>query len=125
MTRSFRSSLGIALLPAIVCVLLGWAGTARAEVTELNAEKKFATFKTQCLVGGKVVAWSAPITVTGSEAIPAGEIAFKKTLTGAFNVDVNTAGNTLFNGNVNIAQLTTDAPGTVQINAATVTTNRR
>jgi hypothetical protein len=55
--------------------------------------------------------------------IPAGDITFSKTLTGAFTVDVNTAGNTLFNDNVSVAQLTTDAPGTVQINAATVTTS--
>ena len=40
MTRSFRSSLGIALLPAIVCVLLGWAGTARAEVTRVEIQSR-------------------------------------------------------------------------------------
>lgn len=36
-------------------VRIGDTVTARVEVTALVAEKKFATFKTQCLVGGKVV----------------------------------------------------------------------
>ena len=36
-------------------VRIGDTVTARVEVTALTPEKKFATFKTQCLVGGKVV----------------------------------------------------------------------
>jgi 3-hydroxybutyryl-CoA dehydratase len=36
-------------------VRIGDTVTARVEVTGLAAEKKFATFKSQCLVGGKVV----------------------------------------------------------------------
>ena len=36
-------------------VRIGDTVTARVEVTGLVAEKKFATLKTQCLVGGKVV----------------------------------------------------------------------
>ena len=36
-------------------VRIGDTVTARVEVTELAAERKFATFKSQCLVAGKVV----------------------------------------------------------------------
>ncbi|WP_310609199.1 hypothetical protein [Limnohabitans sp.] len=80
------------------------------------------TYNDDVVVGANAV-FSSVGDAVAVPAVPAGNIVFSKTLTGAFNVDVNTAANTLFNDNVNIAQLTTDAPGTVQINAATVTTS--
>src|SRR5262249_25620520 len=53
-------------------------------------------------------------------------ISFAKTLDGPFALAVNTGGNTTFNGAVGsttpLMSLTTDAPGTTDLNGGTVTT---
>ncbi|WP_333846133.1 hypothetical protein, partial [Limnohabitans sp.] len=62
-------------------------------------------------------------TVLSSTGIAAaGNISFNNTLTGDKTLTVNTAGTTLFDKAVSIAQLTTDAPGALHINAPTVAT---
>jgi hypothetical protein len=73
--------------------------------------------------------YSDPMTLlsntvlSSSGAAALGNISFNSTIGGAKTLAVNTAGTTLFNDTVNIAQLATDAPGFLQINAATVTTS--
>ena len=56
----------------------------------------------------------------------AGNITFMQTLDGAFTLNVNTAGNTVFNGVVGgitpLVSVVTDAPGATQVNGTAVTT---
>ncbi|HEY1172521.1 MAG TPA: hypothetical protein VGH19_14220 [Verrucomicrobiae bacterium] len=56
----------------------------------------------------------------------AGDITFMQTLDGAFTLNVNTAGNTIFNGVVGgitpLVSVVTDAPGATQVNGTAVTT---
>jgi hypothetical protein len=72
---------------------------------------------------GEVVVLGANTTLTSTGA---GDISFGNTLDGAYSLVVNTAGVTRFNGAVGtgtpLTSLTTDAPGTVVMNAGTVTT---
>ena len=55
-----------------------------------------------------------------------GNVTFGKTVDGAFSLTVNTGGTTVFDGAVGsgtaLTSLTTDAPGTTDINGLSVTT---
>src|SRR5262249_8684374 len=69
------------------------------------------------------VVLTANTTLTSTNS---GNVTFGKTVDGAFSLLVNTAGTTVFDGAVGngtaLTTLTTDAPGTTDLNGLTVTT---
>jgi len=73
---------------------------------------------------GEAVVLGANTTLSSTGS---GDISFGNTLDGAYSLAVNTAGVTRFNGVVGagtaLSSLTTDAPGSVVMNAGTVTTS--
>jgi hypothetical protein len=73
---------------------------------------------------GEAVVLGANTTLSSTGS---GDISFGNTLDGAYSLAVNTAGVTRFNGAVGagtaLSSLTTDAPGSVVMNAGTVTTS--
>ena len=111
---------------------LGTVGTTHA-LTSLTTDA--STAGSVRLIGGSVTTTGAQsygeavvlganttLTSTGS-----GGITFGNTLDGAYSLAINTAGVTRFNGVVGagtaLSGLTTDAPGSVVMNASTVTTS--
>ena len=72
-----------------------------------------------------------PVTLTGSATVTntasAGNVTFASTIDGGFGLTVNDSGTTTFTGAVGattpLASLTTDAPGTTQINGGSVKTS--
>lgn len=75
------------------------------------------TTGSQTYDGAVVVGADAALTSTSS-----GGIKFNSTVNGDYSLTVNTAGATVFGGNVSLAGLTTDVGGTTQIAGPVVTT---
>src|SRR5262249_9790077 len=66
------------------------------------------------------------VILTKDDTLSGGNVTFNSTVDGAYSLTVNSAGTTTFNGAVGsgtaLVRLTTDAPGTTDPNAGSVTT---
>lgn len=80
-------------------------------------------------LGGAIQAGSLVVdgtaTLLADTTVTAGAVDFRGTLAGAHALSVDSSGSTRFGGAVSIASLATDAPGSLVIDAASITTSGR